>query len=271
MSIPPSACWPDAVETLNRSGKSEVVLLCEHASNHIPDEYERLGLDPVQLQRHIAWDIGAGELTRRLSDRLDATAFLGCYSRLLIDLNRPLEAPGSIPVRSEDTDIPGNHGLDAAERMFRADRMFWPFHQAIAEHLASRLERGVPTCIVSIHSFTPVFFHEARPWHAGVLYGEARDFGEKAVELLQADRDLVVAANVPYVISLDGDYAVPVHGDRLGLPAILLEIRQDLLADDAGIRIWADRLAAMLSARPWNGTAGSGMDARASCISSPAS
>ena len=256
MARSPRPTWPEPVELINRAGKSEIVLLCEHASNYIPHEYEGLGLHAADLERHIAWDIGAAELTRRLSARLDAPAFLGCYSRLLIDLNRPLDAPGSIPVRSEETDIPKNMELDGEERSFRVDKLFRPFHLAIEAHLADRQKRGLPTCIVSVHSFTPVFIGQARPWHAGVLYGQARGFGEMAVELLRTNPGLVVAANVPYVISHDGDYAVPVHGDHRGLPAILLEIRQDLLADNVGIDTWTDRLTAMLKARPWETRAG---------------
>lgn len=253
ISVTPS--WPDAVEISNVNGKSEIILLCEHASNHIPEEYERLGLDRHHLERHIAWDIGAEKLARELARRLDAIAFLGRYSRLLIDLNRPLGTRGSIPLRSEDTDIPGNTGLSEKERDFRADKMFWPFHHAVQKHVSERLDKGIATCIVSVHSFTPVFLNQFRPWHAGVLYGEARSFGERAVALLQANRDLVVEPNVPYVISLEDDYAVPVYGDSLGIPAILLEIRQDLLADDAGIQSWADYLTTMLSAQPWHSEA----------------
>ncbi|MGN6535895.1 MAG: N-formylglutamate amidohydrolase [Mesorhizobium sp.] len=255
MDISAAARWPDAVEILNATGKSEIILLCEHASNHIPEEYDCLGLEPRHLERHIAWDIGAEKLARQLARRLDAIAFLGRYSRLLIDLNRPLGTRGSIPLRSEDTDIPGNAGLSEKERDFRADRMFWPFHHAVRRHVSERLDMGIATCIVSVHSFTPVFLNQCRPWHAGVLYGEARTFGERAVALLQANRDLVVAPNVPYVISLEDDYAVPVYGDGLGIPAILLEIRQDLLAADAGIQSWADHLTTMLSAKPWHSEA----------------
>ncbi len=140
-------------------------MLCEHASNHMPTEYRQLGLDASHLQRHIAWDIGAAEVTRLLSARLDAPAFLSGYSRLLIDLNRPLDTPGSIPVLSEDTDIPGNVGIHTAERDRRAEIMFSPFHERVAAHLDRRLAQGRPTRIVTIHSFTPVFLGVARPWH----------------------------------------------------------------------------------------------------------
>ena len=244
----PQKDWPDAVEVLNEHGSSDIVLLCEHASNHIPVEYRRLGLDASHLQRHIAWDIGAAEVTRLLSARLDAAAFLSGYSRLLIDLNRPLGTSGSIPVLSEDTDIPGNVGIDAVERDRRAEVMFAPFHERVAAHLNRRVAAGRPTRIVTIHSFTPVFLGVARPWHAGVLHGHAADLAEAILSGLRTDATLNVAANVPYVISRDADYAVPVHGDDRGIPAVLVEIRQDLLANRSGIEEWANRLAAALPA-----------------------
>jgi len=238
--------WPAAVEALNEEGRSDIVLLCEHASNHMPAEYGRLGLDAPHLQRHIAWDIGAAEVTRRLSMRLDAPAFLSGYSRLLIDLNRPLESAASIPVHSEDTGIPGNVGLDTAERTRRAALMFAPFHERVAGHLDQRARQHRPTRIVTVHSFTPVFLNVARPWHAGVLYDRARDFGEAILAGLRADGTLNAGANVPYVISRDADYAVPIHGDDRGIPAVLIEIRQDLLSSLAGVEEWVDRLAAAL-------------------------
>jgi predicted N-formylglutamate amidohydrolase len=248
MSAHPSADWPEAVEVCNESGRSDIVLLCEHASNHIPAEYRGLGLDERNLARHIAWDIGAAEVARALSARIDAPAFLGAYSRLLIDLNRPLTSAGSICLRSEDTDIPGNAGIDGAERTRRAQRIFAPFHERVAAHLDRRKAEGRPTRIVTIHSFTPVFLGVARPWHAGILYGEAIGLGEAIVAALRRDRALNVGANVPYAITPEDDYAVPVHGDRRGLPAVLIEIRQDLISSAAGADAWAERLASALPA-----------------------
>ena len=238
--------WPQAVEVLNEHGRSDIVLLCEHASNHMPAEYGRLGLEASHLQRHIAWDIGAAEVTRLLSARLDAPAFLSGYSRLLIDLNRPLGTLGSIPVLSEDTDIPGNVGIDVAERTRRAAIMFSPYHDRVAAHLDRRMTEGRPTRIVTIHSFTPVFLGVARPWHAGVLHDHAADLAEAILSGLRTDAALNVAANVPYVISRDADYAVPIHGDDRGIPAVLVEIRQDLLSTRSGIEEWVNRLAAAL-------------------------
>jgi predicted N-formylglutamate amidohydrolase len=242
--------WPAAVEVLNEDGRSDIVLLCEHASNHMPAEYGRLGLAQEQLLRHIAWDIGAAEVARRLSASLDAPLFLSNYSRLLIDLNRPLDASGSIPMRSEDTDIPGNTGIGAAEKARRAERMFTPFHERVSAFLDSRIAAGRPTRIVTIHSFTPVFLGKERPWHAGVLFQGAAELADGILEGLRADPALNVAPNQPYVVSRDSDYAVLIHGDDRGIPAVLIEIRQDLISNEAGIAEWAERLAGALSAKP---------------------
>lgn len=248
MTPPVKNDWPPAVEVLNEDGGSDIVLLCEHASNHIPAEYQRLGLEEHELRRHIAWDIGAAGVARLLSGMLDAPAFLSGYSRLLIDVNRPLGASSSIPERSEATDIPGNIGITPVEKARRAEIMFTPFHDAVAAHLDRRLKSGRPTRLVTVHSFTPVYFGEKRPWQVGILYDAAREFGEAILAGLREDASLNAAANEPYVIARDGDYAVPIHGDDRGIEAVLVEIRQDLIANDAGVREWAGRLARALPA-----------------------
>lgn len=217
------------------------MLLCEHASNHIPAEYQSLGLTDADLYRHIAFDLGAAELTRRLSDRLDAPALLGTFSRLLIDLNRPLGATSSIPRRSEDTVIPGNVDLSSEEVARRATMMFGPFHARVAAHLDRRQLERRPTRLVTIHSFTPVFLGITRPWHAGVLFDRATEFGTDMVARLRAP-GLSVDANVPYRTDRVEDYAIPIHGDDRGIPAILIEIRNDLLASTTGINDWADKI-----------------------------
>jgi predicted N-formylglutamate amidohydrolase len=241
-----AADWPDAVETVNPSGSSEIVLICEHASNHMPAEYRGLGVPPADLQTHIAWDVGAADVTRGLAGVLDAPAFLGTYSRLLIDLNRPFESPASIPAQSEATDIPGNLSLGEAEIERRRRTMFTPFHDRVASYLDRRRAAGRPTWIVTIHSFTPVFLGVARPWHAGILFDRSRDFAETVIEGLARGSGLNVAANQPYTVDREGDYAIPVHGTDRDLPAILVEIRNDLIADVYGIAEWVGRLGPVL-------------------------
>jgi len=247
--VTPSPADPavPAVTAEHEDGSSPFVLLCEHASNYIPARYADLGLHGPDLRRHIAWDIGAADLSRLLSQRLDAPLFLSGYSRLLIDCNRPLLAPTSIPTRSEDTEIPGNHGLTPDERQRRADAFFTPFHARVTAALDRRASTGARTIVVGIHSFTPVFRGVARPWHAGVLYAAAAPFGQALVARLAADPDLQVGDNQPYQIGRDTDYTVPIHGDRRGISAALIEVRQDLLGTAAGVEEWAQRLAPALA------------------------
>jgi predicted N-formylglutamate amidohydrolase len=244
---PASDAAPPAVTVENETGVSPYVLVCEHASNHIPAEYRDLGLRPQDLERHIAWDIGAAALARMLSSLLDAPLFLSGYSRLLIDCNRPLLVSSSIPVRSEATEIPGNRALDQAERERRATAYFWPFQTRIAEALDARLADGRPTAVLGIHSFTPSFLGVQRPWHVGVLYGRAAAFGQALVARLASDAALAVGDNEPYRIAAEEDYTVPVHGDARGIVAALIEVRQDLLMASEGVAEWASRLAAVLS------------------------
>ena len=240
--------WPDPVEILNAEGPSPIVLLCEHAANYIPPEYGGLGVSAAELQRHIAWDIGAAEVTRHLSRLLGAAAFLGTYSRLLIDLNRPLGVRSSIVPRSEATDIPGNAGLSAAERERRERLIFTPHHAAIEAHLDARTRAGRKTVIVAIHSFTPVYLGNARQWHVGILFEKARSLAEATIERLRAmDPALNVGANVPYSVTIEEDYGLLVHGDNVGNPAILIEIRQDLIATPDATESWAHRLAPVLT------------------------
>ncbi len=236
-----------AVTTVNEGGASPYVLLCEHASNHIPAEYAGLGLPAADLQRHIAWDIGAADLSRLLSQRLDAPLILSGYSRLLIDCNRPLLTPTSIPTCSEDTKIPGNHGLNAEERERRAAAYFTPFQDRVVAMLDERQRSGTPTIVFAVHSFTPVFRGVARPWQCGVLYAAATGFGRGLVARLAADPGLNVGDNQPYQIGGTTDYTVPVHGDGRGLMAALLEVRQDLIATPAGVEEWAQRLVPALA------------------------
>lgn len=221
------------------------MLLCEHASNYIPARYSGLGLDPAELQRHIAWDIGVAPIARALSKALDAPLVLAGYSRLLIDCNRPAGVPTSIPEISETTTIPGNTGLSSEERAYREATFYSPFQKAVTRLLDARLAQGMPTIVFGVHSFTPVFKGFARPWHAGVLFRKAERYGNALVAALQ-EPGLTVVANEPYRIHDESDYTVPVHGEARGLDAVLIEIRQDLIGANDGQAAWVKRLVPAL-------------------------
>ena len=238
---------PQAAAVSNPQGRSPYVLTCEHASNYIPAGYAALGLAPADLQRHIAWDIGAAEVARAVAAALDAPLICSGYSRLLIDCNRPLGVASSIPQKSEATMIPGNLNLDAAERQRRADSFYWPFQQAVSSLLDRRQAEARPTIVIGMHSFTPVFMGDVRPMQAGILFRKSVRFGEALRAALDAP-SLMVCANEPYAISDSSDYTVPVHGEARGLEAVLVEIRQDLIAHSAGAASWAQRMIAALNA-----------------------
>lgn len=234
-----------AVTVLNAEGTAPYVLLCEHASRLIPARYRGLGLSEADLTAHIAWDIGARAMALTMAKALDAPLVMAGFSRLLIDLNRPLHAASSIPPVSETTTIPGNAGLEAAERDYRIRTYFQPFQQAVDALLDRRQAAGKPTAVIGVHSFTPVYKGFRRPWASGILCSHSLAFGEALVRALHTP-EAPSAVNEPYVIDRDEDYTVPVHGEARGLPAVLIEIRQDLVADDTGAGLWAERLISAL-------------------------
>ena len=237
--VPP--VWED-----NAAGGSPFLLTCDHYGRLTPQSLGDLGLPAGELTRHIAWDIGIAGVAEALSKRLGAHLIAQRYSRLVIDCNRPLAAPGSIPRISEATVIPGNEGLtrDAVEA--RRRQVFDPYHRRIGEVIDRRLREGIPTVLVSLHSFTPVYAGIARPWHVGTLYQSDTRLPLLLLRRLRAEADLVVGDNEPYAVSDETDYTIPVHGEARGLMNTGLEIRQDLIADQAGERQWADRLANIL-------------------------
>jgi predicted N-formylglutamate amidohydrolase len=237
---------PPAVTTLHEHGASPFLLACDHAGNRLPRRLGDLGVSPAELQRHIAWDIGAAGVTRFMAEQLDAFAILQSYSRLVIDCNRSPAVASSIVETSEYTAVPGNHDLTQSAREMRVAEIFRPYHDRIHSELDRRQDNGIPTALIAVHSFTPVFKGNVRPWHAGLLYNRDARLAKPLMAFLSKDLDLVVGDNEPYAVSDESDYTIPVHGERRGLPHIEFEVRQDLIADEAGQRLWAERLSAAL-------------------------
>ena len=232
----------------NPAGRSPFLLTSDHYGRAIPGLLGDLGLPEGELTRHIAWDIGISGVAEALSRHLDAHLIAQRYSRLVIDCNRPPGAPSSIPRLSEATLIPGNEGLtrEAAEARRRA--IFDPYHRRIGEAIDARLRENIPTVLVSLHSFTPVYAGVARPWHIGTLYHRDARLPGLLLEQLRREPDLVVGDNEPYAVSDATDYTIPVHGEKRGLMNTGIEIRQDLIAEEAGQQQWADRLARIFGA-----------------------
>jgi len=245
--VPPllAADEPAAFRVEREHGRSPFVLICDHAGARVPRRLDSLGLPAEELQRHIAWDIGAAEVASRLAALLDAFLILQTYSRLVIDCNRPPGSPQSIVQLSESTRIPGNESVPASEALAREREVFRPYHERICAELDRRKAAQQPGILVAVHSFTPAFHGRQRPWHAGVLYNRDRRLARAVLQALRADPELVVGDNEPYAASDSTDYAIPVYGEQRGLLHVGIELRQDLL-DEAGQQEWAGRLAQAL-------------------------
>jgi predicted N-formylglutamate amidohydrolase len=236
-----------AFEIVGAERDSPWLVTCDHASNHVPDEIGggSLGLPEAEMGRHIAYDIGAAEVTRRLADLLGAPAILSRFSRLVIDPNRGEDDPTLIMKLYDGTIIPGNRHIDVAERERRLDTYYRPYHRAYAELAARRAD----TIIVAVHSFTPRLNGRApRPWHVGILRAEwDQRLSRPLLDILGAEPDLCVGENQPYAGHLPGD-AIDRHALIPGRPNALIELRHDLIADLGGQHAWAERLAPVLEA-----------------------
>jgi predicted N-formylglutamate amidohydrolase len=238
---------PPPVEIVNPEATMPLLLTGDHAGNLVPAHLGNMGLPEGELKRHIGWDIGVAGVARALAARLQCTAVLASYTRLLIDVNRPLGDPQSVPPASDGTPLSVNLNLSDDDRFARTDALFWPYHRCIDGHIG-RLQRGGLTPIVlALHSFTPALNVGAkpRPWHVGVLYGPDERFAKLLLAAFRARGDLVVGANEPYSGITHG-YGLKVHGVAHGLPHAELEIRQDLIGTVEGQQRWADLLAEVL-------------------------
>src|SRR5580704_16333529 len=227
----------------NSAGRSPFLLTSDHYGRRIPRSLGDLGLPAGELTRHIAWDPGIAGVADALSKHLGAHLIAQRYSRLVIDCNRPPGVPSSIPRISEATIIPGNEALTREAAQARREAIFDPYHRRIAEVIEARLRNSMPTVLVSLHSFTPVYAGIIRPWHIGTLYHRDTRLPPLLLKWLRTEPDLVVGDNEPYAVSDETDYTIPVHAEARGLMNTGIEIRQDLIADPSGQEQWADRLA----------------------------
>lgn len=245
----PALTPPDApicpVTRISGDPEAGVIFLCDHAQNAIPAEYQALGLPKEQLKRHIAYDIGAEALTYGLAARFSAPAVMSQFSRLLIDPNRGEDDPTLVMRFSDGAIVPGNAriGQDEVER--RLNRFFRPYDLAIAETIEASMASGILPVIVSIHSFTPLWRGVPRPWQAGILWASDGRFSKPLIKALRAEADLIVGDNEPYQGALAGD-VIDRHALRRGLSNTLIEVRQDLIADQAGVDAWVERLARVM-------------------------
>lgn len=239
---------PDGpVRVTNRQGASPFVLVCEHASNFIPARFGTLGLDNSELSRHIAWDPGALPVAQIMAQSLDAVLVHSGVSRLVVDCNRPLDAPDLIPAISEATVIPGNADLSPADRELRIALAWRPFHDALDAVIEERLARGVEVRLVSIHSFTPVFCGKSRPWQIGIIHDDDSRLASPLLAALKKEAGLNVGENEPYSPADRVYFTHELHARSRGLACAMIEIRNDEIGDEAGQRRWASLLASTLS------------------------
>lgn len=222
-----------------------LVIACDHASNYVPPDID-LGMPASEFARHIAYDIGAAGVTRRLAAALNAPAILTNFSRLIIDPNRGRADPTLVMRLSDGAVVPGNARIDQAGKQARIARFYTPFDAAIDAAVAAGERAGRPPVILTIHSFTPYWRGIARPWQVGILYDQDTRFARPLIAALEADpAGLTVGDNQPYGGGLPGD-TIDRHATARGLPNALVEIRQDLIADESGQEAWAERFARLL-------------------------
>jgi predicted N-formylglutamate amidohydrolase len=236
---------PPAVIVLNEGAASPFLLLGDHAGRTIPKSLGDLGLEPGAIDRHIAWDIGIAGLGERLSRSLDACFVRQAYSRLVIDCNRRPGAPDSIPAVSDGVAIPANRDLSDSERDRRRAEVFQPYQDRISSLLDARARLGQRTLLVALHSFTPVMQGFRRPWRYGVLHRGDSALSRHMLAGLRGEMGEEAGDNQPYALD-ERDATVPLHADPRGLDYLELEVRQDLIADDAGQDAAAELIARLL-------------------------
>ncbi len=238
---------PPPFTILNAHGAAPAVLLCDHASNAIPAALGDLGLDEAARSRHIAWDIGAADVTRHLAEILEAPAVLSGFSRLVVDCNRSHDDPTAMRQISDGTIVPGNRGLDATARALRTEGCYWPYHRAATGLVDDVAARSAMPAIISIHTCTPVMKDFERPWHIGVLSNHDRRMADLLIGELARDSTLCIGDNQPYSGLDPHGYTIETHALPQGRPNVLLEIRQDLVDTHHGALHWAELVGKALA------------------------
>lgn len=235
---------PDTPVTLHEgSANAPFLFVCEHASNHIPEKYDGLGLRRELRTSHIAWDPGAETVTRHLCRSFDAPAVLGQVSRLVYDCNRPPEAADAIPEKSELFEVPGNCNLSPAEISERVESCYRPFEAALSDAID---RQEVAPALVTIHSFTPVYFGRKRDVQIGILHDDDTRLADAMIDAAGRHTTLEVRRNEPYGPEDGVTHTLRRHGVRRGLPNVMIEIRNDLLIGASNCEEIASSLAEIL-------------------------
>jgi predicted N-formylglutamate amidohydrolase len=227
----------------NRDGKGPFVIVCDHASNVVPSEFGGLGLRAADLLRHIAWDPGALGVSRAMSRIMDAPLVCAAVSRLIIDCNRPLDAPDLIAEISEATVVPGNAGLSPFQRHARITQYYDPFHAEADAAVSRKSARGQTPGVIAVHSFNPSYKGVSRPWEIGIIHDDGDAWAHGIVERLEALGGLNVGVNEPYSPKDRVYHTLERHARSRGLPAVMIEIRNDEIADQKSQQRWGGLLA----------------------------
>ena len=244
-SSAPEAEFAPTIE--NAAAKTRVILVCEHASNAIPARWGDLGLTADQRQAHIAWDPGALALAKGLMRRLDAVLIHAPVSRLVYDCNRAPDMAGAMPARSEVHDIPGNFVISPAERLARTEAVYLPWASALHGLIARRVALGLAPVIVTLHSFTPVYFGKSRAVEFGIIHDNDPCFAAALQDAALSQTDLRAEINQPYSAADDVTHTLRLHATPYGLPNAMLELRNDLIATDAACEAMAETLAPVIN------------------------
>ncbi len=232
---------PQPFTLLNEDSDTPIFLIADHASREIPEKYNNLGVeDPSVLRRHIAWDIGIEDVTKRMAEKLGATAIFSTFSRLLIDANRYPTDPSSCPAISDGVEVPGNKDLPQEERDHRVETYFKPYHKKLVEILEAKQALGATPIVISMHSFTPIMDDYDRPWHIGILWDQDGRIALPMLEILNQNSTLVVGDNEPYSAREPLGYTMNEHGTKKDIPHVVVEIRQDLIDTHHGAEKWAN-------------------------------
>jgi predicted N-formylglutamate amidohydrolase len=255
----------EAVVVDNRDGAGPFVIVCDHASNFIPREFDSLGLASSELSRHIAFDPGALGVSKQMSSRMDAPLVRSTASRLLIDCNRPLDAPDLITTVSEVTRIPGNADLNEEQRQERIGRFYTPFHEAIQSVAMPRLKSGMQPGFIAVHSFNPTYRGVARPWEIGLIFDEGSDWALAMAEMLRAEFGFNVGLNEPYSPQDRVYHTLSLHARSQGLPAVMIEVRNDEISTEIQQIQWGELLSrvAKTAFEALNGVGAGAMPVRA--------
>ncbi len=219
----------NVVEVINPSGKGGFVLVCEHASNFIPPEYENLGLGTDGLHSHVAWDPGALAVAKEMSARLDAPLVAQRISRLVYDCNRPPESQSAIPATSEVFEVPGNSGLSQSQRQARVDQYYVPFQQTLASRIDMHSRQVVPPVLMTIHTFTPVYNGVERNLDIGILHDSDNRFADALLTSLEQESRFKIVRNAPYGPADGVTHTLVQHALPRGLFNVMIEIRNDIV------------------------------------------